>query len=76
MTLGLLHIGLGKIEAERGQPGPGLSARITSTGAFLHSQGHGVIYEWKCVGNKGVISNQIETVDPRGFIAGNWKQLD
>ncbi len=28
MTLGLLHIGLGKIEAERGQPGPGLFDEI------------------------------------------------
>src|SRR4030081_3827577 len=28
MTLGLLQIGLGKIEAERGQPGPGLFDEI------------------------------------------------
>jgi hypothetical protein len=38
--------------------------------------GHDTIYEWKCVGAKAVISKQVETVDPRGFITENWKQLD
>jgi hypothetical protein len=42
----------------------------------MAATGHDVIYDWKCVGNKAVISRQIETVDPRGFIAGNWKPLD
>jgi hypothetical protein len=42
----------------------------------MAATGHDAIYDWKCVGNKAVISKQIETVDPRGFIAGNWKPLD
>lgn len=42
----------------------------------MAATGHDTIYEWTCAGNKAVISKQIETVDPRGFIAGNWKPLD
>lgn len=42
----------------------------------MAATGHDTVYEWKCVGNKAVISKQAETVDPRGFITENWKQLD
>lgn len=42
----------------------------------MAATGHDTIYEWTCAGNKAVISKQIETVDPRGFMAGNWKPLD
>ncbi len=42
----------------------------------MAATGHGTAYEWTCQGKKAVISKQIETVDPRGFIAENWKQLD
>jgi hypothetical protein len=40
----------------------------------MAATGHDTIYEWTCAGNKAVISKQIETVDPRGFITDNWKQ--
>jgi hypothetical protein len=42
----------------------------------MAATGHDTIYEWTCAGNKAVISKQIETVDPRGFMFGNWKPLD
>ncbi|QBR71350.1 hypothetical protein CU048_08715 [Beijerinckiaceae bacterium] len=42
----------------------------------MAATGHDTIYEWKCVGTKAVISRQVEKLDPRGFIAENWKQLD
>ena len=42
----------------------------------MAATGHDTIYEWKCVGNKAVISKQAETVDPRGFLSENWKQID
>ncbi|MGH6795745.1 MAG: hypothetical protein ACREDD_07250 [Methylocella sp.] len=42
----------------------------------MAATGHATVYEWKCAGNKAVISKQAETVDPRGFITENWKQLD
>lgn len=42
----------------------------------MAATGHDTIYEWKCVGTKAVISKQVETVDPRGFLTENWKQLE
>lgn len=42
----------------------------------MAATGHDTIYEWKCVGDEAHISRQIETVDPRGFITENWKQLE
>ena len=38
--------------------------------------GHDTIYEWKCVGKDPHIVGQIEKIDSRGFIAGNWKRLE
>lgn len=37
--------------------------------------GHDTIYSWECAGYKARISGQIYKVDPRGFIAENWKRL-
>jgi hypothetical protein len=42
----------------------------------MAATGHDTVYEWQCVGNKVVISKQVESVDPRGFITENWRQLD
>jgi len=42
----------------------------------MAATGHGTIYEWKCEGRKAVISGNVATVDPRGFIVENWKKLD
>jgi hypothetical protein len=42
----------------------------------MAATGHDTIFEWKCAGNKAVISKEIETVDPRGFISENWKQME
>ena len=41
----------------------------------MAATGHDTIYEWKCVRGQPRIVEQIQKVDPRGFIAGNWKQL-
>lgn len=42
----------------------------------MAATGHDTIFEWKCVGTKAVITKPVVTVDPRGFIADNWKPLD
>jgi hypothetical protein len=41
----------------------------------MAATGHDTIYDWNCVGNREHISRRIVTVDPRGFIAENWKRL-
>jgi hypothetical protein len=41
----------------------------------MAATGHDTIYDWTCVGNEAHVSGKIAEVDPRGFIAGNWKPL-
>ncbi|HXW72366.1 MAG TPA: hypothetical protein VEK34_13135 [Methylocella sp.] len=42
----------------------------------MAATGHDTIYEWKCSGNKAIISKEIVTLDPAGFIAENWKPAE
>ncbi|MGQ0444173.1 MAG: hypothetical protein ACT4O2_03355 [Beijerinckiaceae bacterium] len=42
----------------------------------MAATGHDTVYEWQCAGNKAIISKQVATVDRRGFIAENWRQLN
>jgi hypothetical protein len=41
----------------------------------MAATGHDTIYQWECLGKEPHITGQIEKIDPRGFIAENWKQL-
>jgi len=41
----------------------------------MSATGHATVYSWKCVGTKATIDQQFERVDPRGFVAENWKEL-
>ena len=38
--------------------------------------GHATIYLWRCDGPRPVASRSALSVDPRGFIAQNWKRVD
>jgi hypothetical protein len=41
----------------------------------MAATGHATIFTWTCVGQKARIKAS-EPVDPRGFIANQWKRLD
>jgi len=41
----------------------------------MSATGHATVYSWKCIGTKATIDQQFERVDPRGFVAENWKEL-
>jgi hypothetical protein len=56
------------------QPLVGRRFGFLPTKPWFGYRSHARHYEWTCAGNKAVISKQIETVDPRGFITDNWKQ--
>lgn len=47
-----------------------------SAGVPMSATGHATIYEWRCVGREARIARQSTAIDDRGFIAGNWKQLE
>ena len=38
--------------------------------------GHDTIYAWRCVGGRAVATKAIVAVDPEGYDAGNWKELN
>jgi hypothetical protein len=41
----------------------------------MAATGHATIYEWSCRGKRAVAGKTIMTVDPQGYIAGNWKEI-
>jgi len=41
----------------------------------MAATGHATIYSWECIGNKARIKSGSVPVDPRGFIANQWKRL-
>jgi hypothetical protein len=41
----------------------------------MAATGHATIYDWTCKGRRAVAGKPIVTVDPRGYIAGNWKKI-
>jgi hypothetical protein len=41
----------------------------------MSATGHATIYEWSCEGRRAVAGKSVMTVDPRGYIAENWKEI-
>jgi hypothetical protein len=66
----------GKAEASRTSAGAAAFCKQNpgSDVVPMAATGHDTIYEWTCAGKKAVISKQVETIDPRGFLTDNWKQ--
>lgn len=67
-----------KADVSRDSPGADrfCAKNPDSIGVPMAATGHATVYDWKCVGRKAQIAGQNTEVDPRGFIAGNWKQLE
>jgi hypothetical protein len=67
-----------KADVSRDSPGAERFCRQNpgSIGVPMSATGHATVYDWKCVGKRAHIVGQITKVDRRGFIAGNWKQLE
>ena len=41
----------------------------------MFATGHATIYEWSCKRRRAVAGKTIVTVDPQGYIAENWKEV-
>jgi hypothetical protein len=41
----------------------------------MSATGHGTIYQWSCQGRRAVAGNATMHVDPQGYIADNWKDV-
>jgi hypothetical protein len=46
-----------------------------ATNIPMAATGHDTIYEWSCKGRHAVAGKQVMKVDPRGYIADNWKEI-
>ena len=66
-----------KADVSRDSPGADRFCKQNpnSIGVPMSATGHATVYDWRCVGREARIAGQIVDVDARGFIAGNWKQL-
>lgn len=42
----------------------------------MAATGHDTIYAWRCVGERAVAGKVAVAVDPEGYDAGNWKEVD
>ncbi|HTV27181.1 MAG TPA: hypothetical protein VMF32_05325 [Xanthobacteraceae bacterium] len=46
-----------------------------ATNIPMVATGHDTIYEWSCSGTRAVAGRQVMKVDPQGYIADNWKEI-
>jgi hypothetical protein len=42
----------------------------------MAATGHATIYAWRCAGKRAIAGKTVVTVDPDGYDAGNWKEVD
>jgi hypothetical protein len=41
----------------------------------MAATGHDTVYEWSCKGRRAVAVRPVMKVDPQGYIADNWKEI-
>jgi len=66
-----------KAETRRSLPGASAWCRENpgSAGIPMAATGHATIYDWSCKGRHAVPGKTVMTVDPRGYIAENWREI-
>ena len=72
------NLNCGKADTRRSLPGASEYCR-THPGANdipMFATGHDTIYAWRCVGKRAVAGKALVAVDPHGYDAGNWKEID
>jgi hypothetical protein len=72
------NLSCGKADASRTSTGAAAFCKQNPSAESvpMAATGHDTIYEWKCVGGQPQIVEQIQKLDPRGFISDNWKRLE
>lgn len=72
------NLNCGKADVSRNSPGADRFCKQNpdSIGVPMSATGHATVYDWKCVGREARIIGPILQIDGRGFMAGNWKQLE
>lgn len=67
----------GKADVRRSLPGATAWCRANPGSQFIpmSATGHGTIYQWSCRGQHAVPGSATAHVDPQGYIAENWKDV-
>jgi hypothetical protein len=72
------NLNCGKANTRRALPGASKFCRTNpdADNIPMAATGHDTIYAWRCVGRRAIATKAIVTVDPEGYDAGNWKEVD
>jgi hypothetical protein len=72
------NLNCGKANTRRSLPGAREFCRTNpdADNIPMAATGHDTIYAWRCVGRGAVAAKAVVAVDPDGYDAGNWKEVD
>ena len=72
------NLNCGKANTRRSLPGASEFCRANPDAQIIPmaATGHDTIYTWRCVGRRAVAVKAVVAVDPDGYDAGNWKEVD
>jgi hypothetical protein len=72
------NLNCAKANTRRSLPGASEFCRANPDAAIIPmaATGHDTIYAWRCVGRRAVAAKTVVAVDPDGYDAGNWKEVD
>jgi len=72
------NLNCGKANLSRSLPGAKEFCRDNPNADVvpMAATGHDTIYDWRCVGRRAVATKTVVAVDPQGYDAGNWRELD
>jgi hypothetical protein len=72
------NLNCGKANTRRSLPGASEFCRANpdADNIPMAATGHDTIYAWRCVGRRAVPGKAVVAVDPDGYDAGNWREID
>lgn len=72
------NLNCGKANTRRSLPGASAFCRANADATVIPmaATGHDTIYAWRCVGRRAVAAKTLVVVDPDGYDAGNWKEVN
>jgi hypothetical protein len=72
------NLNCGEANVRRSLPGASAFCRLNPDADMIPmaATGHDTIYAWRCVGRRALPGNRVVAVDPEGYDADNWKEID
>jgi hypothetical protein len=72
------NLNCGKANTRRSLPGASAFCRANPDADVIPmvATGHDTLYAWRCIGKRALAAKAVVAVDPDGYDAGNWKEVD